>query len=647
MPTPQPAPHQVLRAGREDTLPSVGGIVPGLSASSMPTFSNSDMQQAAMLPDAPGDKASSGQMPTVGDIYPEVPVGSHRQTQPSHNPFWQPGCSLKPNDNRDGSRVVSSSSAPGYQHSSSRSVGPTPGRTQHGVSPHSSRRNRTAHVRISDRDSDTTSVSDSGIVPEILRRAGGTPSRQLDKLPDGTTMSNWTEYVHLDGSIYYFDLRRLVVTPDDIQQRPVLDALEKTLKDIAFRPGGDTEMIIKGLCGTSEPMVFYLNHGYGLYIEPVMPGAEPKVSDPKFREEERTELYWKQLETFPMHLPQLPFDAEAEFFRAITFGSSERILEWTKTPFPFSEHQATRLLQVYDDLREAASQGLKVVPAQAWLIARTMARIEVSRRQVKHGTREFSMYRAVAVSPTRWQVRVADVCLVFLLFGVQRMYRLRLESVRVKGVVYPPDLRDLFKNFLAEWADSNLLATVFVSANIAFLALSGGTSIQRTASLASTLFAVTSVVSGVHHLWQHRTKIDSPEEARAYLSQADAAGADIQLAVISCFLSVPVSSLLWSILCFTVALGALCIQGTDLRGEILLAVVLGILGLLCAATLLFFWDVWRGTRREEVQEEEEWAVVDHGLKWRLKRSLRKLKLLVLRKMKIQTTVQLEEISKHS
>ena len=81
-----------------------------------------------------------------------------------------------------------------------------------------------------------------------------------------------------------------------------------------------------------------------------------------------------------------------------------------------------------------------------------MARIEVSRRQVKHGTREFSMYRAVAVSPTRWQVRVADVCLVFLLFGVQRMYRLRLESVRVKGVVYPPDLRDLFKNFLAEWA---------------------------------------------------------------------------------------------------------------------------------------------------------------------------------------------------
>lgn len=93
-----------------------------------------------------------------------------------------------------------------------------------------------------------------------------------------------------------------------------------------------------------------------------------------------------------------------------------------------------------------------MAPAQAWLIARTMKRIEVSRRESKHGTRDAQLYRPVVVAPPTWRVKAADVALAPVLFGVQRMYRVRLEGVRVKGVMYEPDLRDLFENFLAEWS---------------------------------------------------------------------------------------------------------------------------------------------------------------------------------------------------
>lgn len=53
------------------------------------------------------------------------------------------------------------------------------------------------------------------------------------------------------------------------------------------------------------------------------------------------------------------------------------------------------------------------------------------------------------------------------------MYQTRLPGTRVKGAVYLPDFRKLMQQSLDEWADSNLLVTVFVSANVAFLAVPG------------------------------------------------------------------------------------------------------------------------------------------------------------------------------
>ncbi|KAI0941081.1 hypothetical protein AcV7_002728 [Taiwanofungus camphoratus] len=485
-------------------------------------------------------------------------------------------------------------------------------------------------AKLGSSSSSMTATSPDGPSPVTDHLNGGIHPRRVEVIENGIKSYDWMEMLHLDGSIYYWDQKRRVVTPDDIRQSDIRNALVMAVNNLRLHmyysgqaPGkymtGEEDLIVKGAGIPSGPTMFFLNHEKCWYIEPIWRGTLDIMQEFSFpsggirktyrpfdlRLEERTGRYWSELESFPMHLPRLSSVAEAEFLGALTYGANERILQWTETPFPLSEHQAERLMQVYRDTTDAAADGRLMAPAQAWLIARTMKRIEVSRRESKHGTRDAQLYRPVVVAPPTWRVKAADVALAPVLFGVQRMYRVRLEGVRVKGVMYEPDLRDLFENFLAEWSDSNLLATVFIGANIGFLAIADITSMQRTALLASSVFAVTSVVSGVHHVWQHRTKVDaSPEEAQEYMSDEESTGKDEHLEVMACFLSIPVAALLWSILSFTIALGAFCIQNTVVQGKVLLAVALGIVGLLSLATLLFFWHIWRGPRRVEIGDQE-------------------------------------------
>ena len=92
----------------------------------------------------------------------------------------------------------------------------------------------------------------------------------------------------------------------------------------------------------------------------------------------------------------------------------------------------------------------------------------------------------------------------------------------------------------------------------------------------------------------------------AYLShiQPLADGRDSDLAITACFLSIPLVSLLYAVLSFSLAIVAFCIQNNDVHGKILLTVVLGVLGVTGLITLLFFWHVWRGPREQEISEEK-------------------------------------------
>ncbi|KAF9812763.1 hypothetical protein IEO21_06013 [Rhodonia placenta] len=500
----------------------------------------------------------------------------------------------------------------------------------------------------------TPTVTEPTLAPQeprqlrVTRRDGGTPATPLGDEKDRPDLLGWTEHIHLDGNLYYWHDEERIATTDDIEQPGMpfsvvayvvnlRERLVRARKMLCIELTGTEHAIVRGVGGDKEPEICFIDLERGLYIEPIFGRINKQSIELAY--ESKTEKFWKRIEAFPMHLKRLPADANAEFLGALSFGASEKIFEWNDTAFPFSEHQSQRLLEVYTDLKaqltEASDRGLFVVPAQAWHIARVMSKVEAERRLYKHGSHDFKVYRYAAIDSPSWQVKILDIFLVAMLFGVQRMYRQRLQSARVKGQVHVSVLRELFEQFLDEWLifrseDSNLLATVFVglfSANLGFLAVGTIDELQRTALLVSSVFAVMSVVSGVHHTWQHRPKVDADEEeAEHYLMHAHRLGNQMNLSVTACFLALPVASLLWCIIAFAVALGAFCIQSTDIHSEILLSVALGLLGLLSIATLLFFWHIWKGPRRVEI--EDEVVGTPDGWKAAFKRQRREAKAII-------------------
>jgi hypothetical protein len=161
--------------------------------------------------------------------------------------------------------------------------------------------------------------------------------------------------------------------------------------------------------------------------------------------------------------------------------------------------------------------------------------------------------------------------------------------------------------------------------------------LPQTASLCSVLFSMLSMVIGVHHVWRHRRRADADDDEAVrtrtstlpsppplqhipiillisllqdrYLrvctrgQQQPERGS---LTLLACFLALPLASLLWAILSFTIAIGALCFSsaaGASVHMRALFPGVLGVLFVLALLTLLVFWDAWRSPPTMEPEED--------------------------------------------
>lgn len=465
-------------------------------------------------------------------------------------------------------------------------------------------------------------------------------------------------YTHVNGSQYHLlrpipGIAESCVISEDASEIQVMEKLDKALERVkadlkkahARIPGpylnGTQTLFLKNLDDPDGPTIIFVDYNRCLFIE-VLP-RNSDVTD--LLVEVKTEKFWSMIAAYPMHIPQLPPTVNTDFLAAITFGSYERITEWNHTTFPFTDAQAQRLTRVYQDLIREMESGNRegVRAALYWHIARTMVIIEQARQKSKFGTLDYELYRPVVTAKPSIKVRVYELLLMLVLFGAHKMYRVRLQSTRVKGEVYLADFRELLKTLLAEWTDSNLLATVFVGANVAFLAVPDITSLQRTASLVSAIFALTSVIVGVHHVWQHRSKVNANiDEANKYLLRMHTFndGQDSDLAMTACFLSFPLVSLLYAVLTFSVALGAFCIQNSDVHSRVLLGILLGLLALSGLVTLLYFWHVWRGPRTAEISDADEDEMAEYG--WRtIWKNLRRRMLKRIAQMRGKKTYVLD------
>ncbi|KAG1848887.1 hypothetical protein F4604DRAFT_1959624 [Suillus subluteus] len=270
-----------------------------------------------------------------------------------------------------------------------------------------------------------------------------------------------------------------------------------------------------------------------------------------------------------------------------------------------------------------------VIPAIVWHIARVMTEVEKSRARYHWGTPEIRIYRNVAIP----EFSLLEIILTLPLFGAHSMYRTRLQESRVTGAVYLPDFRKLMQQFLDEWVDFNLLATIFVSTNVAFLAVPVSNTTQcapfiRLGDRCAAQNRFTFIII-IHYDEDHRRGAPrlatSRQGGRALPGRSEyhiqlhvidgllirsqesdlyhvrRLGEHVDLTITACFFSLPVVSLSWYVLCVTIAIAAFYIQGTNISSTIILVTLLSLLGFF--ASLLFFWHIWRSPRHDEIEED--------------------------------------------
>jgi|SRR3984885_14150902 hypothetical protein len=102
-----------------------------------------------------------------------------------------------------------------------------------------------------------------------------------------------------------------------------------------------------------------------------------------------------------------------------------------------------------------------------------------------------------------------------------------------------------------------------------------------------------------------------------YLGKGDVGpDTDARLTAIACCLALPIASLIWCILSFTVALGAFCFQNTkSFGGHVLLAAILSVLGIYACGTFLYFWSTSRRIKEKVAGRDTDLRNVTNALEW--------------------------------
>ncbi|KAI0782593.1 hypothetical protein C8Q75DRAFT_503945 [Abortiporus biennis] len=427
----------------------------------------------------------------------------------------------------------------------------------------------------------------------------------------------WTKYVHVNGNVYFYNSHYRIITPHDMSDPDMRDTIveEYNRFDSMLRRKGLNTYLYQHYPETDMVIRFHgdIEDDY-LEISLICPSRLcfmycPEEGEFDLKVLTGTVKIWTYLEEFPMHWPPNTIMAVHDCIIGLTHGVNEWMDENNQyCSFPYSDHQIQRMMQVFKDLKNSVNSlsSLRVyekggynqaIATFLWHSARVMYRIESGRERHKiPHPKMLNVYgfkledKPPVVTRTPFDRRM-EILLGILLLGAHFTFLERLSHVRRSGRVIQREFSRMMVEFLAGWSDSNLLSTVFVGANVSFLGLSVITGIQRTTVLISTMFSVLSVLSGLYHVWHHRSKINADvNEAWKYINHTrdpgryDQAITDLQ--VLATFLALPIASLSWAIILFSIAMVAYCVQNVGTKvGEITLLVLVG--AMVCLFAIIF------------------------------------------------------------
>jgi len=422
----------------------------------------------------------------------------------------------------------------------------------------------------------------------------------------GDLPAPWQQFVHPDGKPYFRHPKWRLLTEANIRdpdQCAAIHSLHSRISSwedkISFpdhaKPSEQTELYVvlnpsdarKGsyYCVDHDGReVFWLED---MVLEDIMPVGVPRHSS---FELSILRNYYRHLENFPCH-NKLPDDA-AEFLRkALTYACTDHMTARESATSPWNAEDCKTFLDLLDVL-ENDEKGVTFDDDgyKTWFVARLVCIILHSR-----SVHRFGMHDAVTdrlATARRSQIGLIDILAGGLSFWAHHAYVSRLENVWAGGVVSVGGWGSLVTSLVIEWSDSNLLATVILSANMAFISLSQVHAVERASSLISTFLALGSIVIGLHHVWRHRVKKDtSAGQAGIYFQNATLRSGSMK--PLAFFLSLPLILLSWSVLTFACSVSVYTFYGRQPRASfVITGVVFGTVVIIVLATVSFFWEIF-------------------------------------------------------
>ncbi|KAF7326795.1 hypothetical protein MSAN_02499000 [Mycena sanguinolenta] len=336
---------------------------------------------------------------------------------------------------------------------------------------------------------------------------------------------DWTMWTNFNGTIYYTSDGGKLITTDDVRddtiRELVLELYDTAIEWFEEIDAADPEVVLYN----ADEALRLGERTATWRLASWSRGETYTVDDAGEIVAQRNSSFWNHVFSYPMHRTSFPPRREAEFVDAVAFLLNDRTCDGKAQDIPFEEAKLKRIWQIYQDLKALNTPAgpSNLVPALAYHMGQIMDFLVDARQRNNYGLTEVAprfqqLYPDEASSASPWELAIWDPFLTVILCGTHENYRARLDAAMPRRTIRILKFRNLMRSLLSEWADSNLVATVTLSVNVAFLGIPGLTALPRSASIVSALFALTSIITGLHHVWQHREKTDAEhEDVKEYL----------------------------------------------------------------------------------------------------------------------------------
>ncbi|KZV82896.1 hypothetical protein EXIGLDRAFT_754696 [Exidia glandulosa HHB12029] len=377
-------------------------------------------------------------------------------------------------------------------------------------------------------------------------------------LPHTQLPAGWQEEIHMNGYPYYRNTQKNATTNID---------LRKYLKDpLDYFPG-------LGVSGEHWEMNVG-PHGITWVDHERQAVSAPNASPAEFiefmgkegttAELRRHSQYWAYVQWYPNHI-ELPAKVWHDVHQTLLWCYGDRVL-FKKTNATFSLDDAKELLTILEKLQNPS-------PTQTWFLASVMRAIAVDRQGTHYGrsnAQEYRLRESEDALAFHEEMSLAMAILYYiggvLFLGIPHSYFRRIQAVdrtRFNDGINTIRWRGFLTSLLQEWRDSNLLATVLISATVAFLAVPGIDDASRILGLLSVLLSIGSVLVGVFFVWHHQPQAETSGDMglRYFTHAKHFTDSSVPLSLL---LSTPVVLLIWSFVGFIAAILVFAFQGMQL-----------------------------------------------------------------------------------